>query len=111
MKYTVFLKRNVDFKKMYYRSRFKIGFFCIVYVKKLKIRGAFLGITVSKKVGNAVKRNRVRRVIKAAYYELEKNLNLKSYSFVIVAKKNCVDAKSTVIFKELKRNILKLQNI
>ena len=95
---------------MYYKERFKIGFFSVVYLKKIKFDGALLGITASKKIGNAVERNRVRRIIKAAYQELEKTENLKGFCLVIVAKKSCLSAKSHDIFKEIKKNIFSLRN-
>lgn len=95
---------------MYYKEKFKIGFFSVIYLKKISFDGAFLGITVSKKVGNAVERNRVRRLIKAAYFEVEKSSNLKGFSMVIVAKKSCLSAKSYNIAKELKKNIFYLMD-
>ena len=110
MQYTTFIKKNVDFKRMYYRERFKVGFFSVIYLKKIKFNGTLLGITASKKVGNAVERNRVRRIIKAAYRDLEKLENLKGLCLVIVAKKSCLNVKSYDVFKELKRNIYSLKN-
>lgn len=103
--YTKTIKKNIDFKRMYYRSKFKIGFLTVIYYKKNKNKETKLGITVSKKVGNAVKRNRVRRIILAAYKELEKQENLKGSTFVIVARKNCFKVKMWDVFKELKKNI------
>lgn len=110
LQYTTFIKKNVDFKRMYYREKFRIGFFSVVYLKKIRFNGTFLGITVSKKVGNAVERNRVRRIIKAAYRELEKVENLKGLCLVIVAKKSCLNAKSYDVLKEIKKNIFFLRN-
>lgn len=47
-----------------------------------------LGITVSKKIGNSVVRNRVRRWIKEAYrlHPLQKE---KGYDLVFIARKGC----------------------
>ena len=110
MQYTISIKKNVDFKRIYYRGRFKIGFFSVIYLKKTKFNGAFLGITASKKVGNAVERNRVRRMIKAAYNELEKTENLRGFCLVIVAKRTCLNVKSHEVLRELKKNISLLRN-
>ena len=90
---------------MYYQSKYKIGFFSVVYLKKVRVSSAFLGITVSKKVGNAVERNRVRRIIKVAFRELLKSINLSGFSIVIVAKKSCLNVKSTDVFKDLKNSV------
>lgn len=43
------------------------------------------GITTGKKIGNAVKRNRARRLIRAAFSELEHRLN-NGYDIVFVAR-------------------------
>lgn len=43
------------------------------------------GITTGKKIGNAVKRNRARRLIRTAFSELEQRLN-GSYDIVFVAR-------------------------
>lgn len=105
MIYTEMLKLNTDFRRMYYCGCYKAGRDIIVYASKGKKSEARLGITVSKKVGNAVMRNRVRRIILAAYRQLEKEENLKGYRFVIIARKSATDKKSDDIYIQLKKYI------
>ncbi len=57
----------------------------VVYFKKNRYGQSRLGITVSKKVGNAVTRNRVRRLIKENYRLMEKEIR-SGYDVVIVAR-------------------------
>ncbi len=109
MKYTNSIKRNTDFKRMYYNSRFKIGSLTVIYFKKNNTKDANLGVTVSKKVGNAVVRNRVRRIIVSAYNELEKIENFKGFNIVVVARKGCCYAKMWDVLKELKQNLVFLK--
>lgn len=65
----------------------------VVYVNRNRLKKTRFGITVSKKVGNAVKRNRAKRVINAALLE-----NLGSikpgYDIVFVARVRTSEIKS-----------------
>ncbi len=105
MIYTDSIKSNTEFKRMYYKSKYKIGFLTVIYLKKNREKTASLGITVSKKVGNAVVRNRVRRIILAAYRELEKAEDYRGLTIVVVARKSCCKAKMCDVLKEMKRNL------
>jgi len=53
-----------------------------------------MGITTSKKIGNAVERNRSRRVIRAAFREVQPLLK-SGYDFVFVARSRTKYVKST----------------
>ena len=57
-----------------------------------------LGITVGKKIGKAVKRNRAKRVITAAFSECLPKIS-GNYDFIIVARTRILTAKSTTVQK------------
>ena len=59
-----------------------------------------LGITVSKSRGNAVKRNRTKRIIREAYRVFHPFIK-EGYIFVIVARQPCVEAPVSVVTTEL----------
>lgn len=79
------LKQNKDFRRLYYRGKSKASSCIVTYVMKNRSGETFYGITTGKKTGNAVKRNRARRLIRTAFSELEQNLN-NSYDIVFVAR-------------------------
>ncbi len=55
-----------------------------------------VGITTSKKIGNAVERNRARRVIRAAYREIEDRI-IGNYDIIFVARSKTKYVKSTYL--------------
>ena len=57
----------------------------MTYASKSGAKGTRIGITASKKIGCAVERNRAKRVIRAAFSQLEGRIN-GSYDFVFVAR-------------------------
>lgn len=79
------LKENKDFRRLYYRGKSLASDNLVTYAMKNRGGGCRIGITTSKKIGNAVERNRSRRVIRAAFSELEGRIN-GSYDFVFVAR-------------------------
>lgn len=83
-------------------------------IKKANPRKEYLnrlGIAVSKKTGGAVVRSRVRRIIRAAFAEIEKSGLKQGYIIVICARKSAVDKKSTDIEKDLRYGFGKLNMI
>lgn len=96
MKRTLSLNRNNDFRRLYNRGKTFVHPYLVIYYFKNRLEINRLGITVSKKIGNAVVRNRVRRIIKAAYFLCEEKMPL-GYDFVIVARKQAANIKSTDI--------------
>lgn len=66
MKYTT-ITGNRDFQRLYRRGRSCVSPGLVTYALKNKNNNLRIGITTSKKVGKAVRRNRSRRVIRAAF--------------------------------------------
>jgi ribonuclease P protein component len=61
------LRRPADFKRVYDRRRSVSSEFIIVYAAANELPHNRLGLSVSRKFGGAVQRNRMRRLFREAY--------------------------------------------
>lgn len=87
MNFTENIKKNEDFRNIYRTGKSYGNKYIVMYVKKNSSDKNRLGISVSKKVGNSVIRNRVTRLARESYRLSEYSL-LKGYDIVIVGRKN-----------------------
>lgn len=102
MKNTVSIKLNRDFKRLYYKGGCVGSDILVIYYKKNSLKYSRLGITVGKKVGGAVVRNRVKRLIRESYRLMEDNLSI-GYDIVIVARSNSAGKSYAVISAAMRR--------
>ena len=96
------LKKNYEFKNVLSKGSFYVGKYVIVYIKKNKKNENYVGIAVNTKVGKAVKRNRIKRVIRESY-RLNKNNLKKGNDIIFLWKKDSKleDAKFSKINEDL----------
>ena len=85
-------------------KRYHTAHFTLIF-KQNGLDDTRLGITVSKKIGNAVKRNRVKRLIRE-FFRLHKKFFPQRYDIVIVAKMGASDLDFSKIKEELGEIIL-----
>ncbi len=100
MKKTSSIKLNKDFKRLYYRGKSVVGKNVVVYVMKNRCGGNRLGLTCSKSIGKAVKRNRAKRLMREGYRLLETDI-CAGYDFVLAARTRCIKCKQKHISEEL----------
>lgn len=98
------LKLNMEFRRVYGRGKSQVQPLLVTYVLKRRASGLRVGITAGKKVGGAVQRNRARRVIRAAYFQLAPQIK-DGYDIVFVARTRTVTAKSTQVAEVMKRQL------
>lgn len=96
---------NADFKRAYYKGKSFVSSSLITYVRKNRLNVTRIGITTSKKIGNAVQRNRARRIIRAAYRQLSENV-AQGYDIVFVARSRTTQLKSTDILNTLEKQLI-----
>ncbi|MBQ9809359.1 MAG: ribonuclease P protein component [Ruminococcus sp.] len=85
MLYTEILNDNKDFLNLYKKGRYSASRYSVIYVRPNGRPFNRLGITAGKKVGNAVSRNRAKRLIRLAYRQAEVSLPV-GMDIVIVAR-------------------------
>lgn len=98
---TVPLKKNYEFMNLYKKGKFFVGKYIVLYVKRNNIKTNRLGITVNKKVGKAVKRNRLKRLIKECYRHYEVSVK-EGFDLVFVARNSEIMPGYLEIKREMK---------
>ena len=101
MKHTVALKQNHEFRRLYNRGKNAVSPYFAVYCRKTGRDHSRLGITTGVKLGNAVKRNFVRRRIRELYRTNEDKF-LPGYDIVVVARTRAIFGR----YAELERHFL-----
>ena len=85
------LKKKKDFQAVYSRGKSHANRFLVLYVLRTASFSDRVGFAAGKKLGNAVVRNRVKRMLRECYrlhqHEIEEGLSL-----LLVGRKAAVDA-------------------
>lgn len=102
------VKRAKDFDQIFRAKNSFANRKFVVYTLKVDQPHFRVGLSVSKKLGHAVVRNRVKRLIRHAVAEFAPHL--KKVDFIVIARKGVEE----LTFEEVKKNlkhVLKLSNI
>ena len=88
MRYTKSLKGSVNFKRVLKQGKYVSGKNIAIFIRKNDLNGGqnLLGICVSKKHGNSVIRNKLKRWAREAYFSFENKLD-RNYNIVILYRK------------------------
>ena len=87
MKKTRIIKKNYEFKNILDKGKFYSGKYIAISVKKNGKNINELGLAISSKVGKAVRRNKIKRLIRENYRLMEENI-VNGISIVFLCKKN-----------------------
>ncbi len=90
MKFSCALKLNHIFRRLYGTSGHANGYL-VLYARRNRTDTNRVGVTVSKKLGKAVVRNRVRRRLREVY-RLNEELFAPGWDIVVVARSRCIHA-------------------
>jgi ribonuclease P protein component len=105
------LRRSADFQKVYRQGKRYDGVLMTAFVLPNKLSHNRLGITASRKaVGNAVDRNRARRLLKETFRLRTTSLDslCQSYDWVINAKRRLPSLKLSAAIEEFEGLLVKV---
>jgi ribonuclease P protein component len=98
------IKKNEDFQKVFKKGKSfanrQFVVYCLKQEEQVEQEAFRIGLSVSKKVGNAVTRVRVKRYIRQAFLEL-KNEVRQDMDYVIIARTQA----ATLDFHETKKSL------
>lgn len=110
MKKSYRIKKEKEFKQIIQKRQSFANRHLIVYVRLNEESDHFrVGLSVGKKIGNAVTRNKVKRQIRQSVFELQEDIVL-PYDLVIIARPNIVQL-STLEVKENLLHVLQIANV
>ena len=108
MKKTVTIKQNHEFRRLYNKGKSAVTPSMVVYCRKGRLPHNRLGITVSTKLGCAVKRNRARRRLRELFRLAQPCLK-QGYDVVIVARTRAVTIPHKKLQADFDRAMVELQ--
>ena len=108
--FSVSLKNNYEFRRLYNKGQSAALPTLVVYARKNKRAQNRVGYTVSVKLGHAVVRNRVRRRLREIYRLHEGEVKC-GYDVVVVARSRAVEASYRKLEKDFLQLLKKLELI
>ncbi|WP_147802525.1 ribonuclease P protein component [Alkalicoccus halolimnae] len=104
------LKKNEEFQHVFQRGSSAANRQFVVYqLPRQEQTHIRIGLSVSKKLGNAVQRNRIKRLMKEVLRDLTEDLK-QEYDVVIIARKPAASMELEEVTKSL-RHVLKVAKL
>ena len=103
------LKKDKEFQIVYNSGNKEFGYYSLIFYKKMKNKNEVskIGYVASKKTGNAVCRNRLRRLLKE-FFRLN-TLKIKTgYNIVCVAKKKAGENITVLKYRDIEKDMNKV---
>ncbi|NTW05267.1 MAG: ribonuclease P protein component [Peptococcaceae bacterium] len=102
------IKKNEDFRKVYARGRSVGSKALVMYRAKNSSEEIRFGFTISKKVGKAVVRNRIKRVLKEIC-RLNINWFKAGWDYVLIPRKAAADKSYSDLQDEVQRLVKRMK--
>ncbi len=103
---TYTIKKNYEFKRTLDKGKFYGSNTIQIFIKQNNKKINRIGIAISTKVGKAVKRNRIKRLIREVYRDNNKSIK-QGYDFVVLwNKKTAIEEANYYNIKDSMKKIL-----
>lgn len=96
------LKKNKDFRYVYKKGKSFATRYLVLYIKKNSLNENRVGYSISKKVGKATVRNKIKRRLKEIIRKIDKYK--KGYDIIFIARNPIVN----LHYQDLKKEVYKL---
>ena len=97
--------RKSDFQKAYDGGHRLVSPYFVGFIRRTELGSARLGVVASRKVGNAVCRNRAKRVLREAYRRVTP-AQTPSLDIVLVARRAIVEVKAQRVEQMYRERVL-----
>ncbi len=111
------LKKSIQFKKALSEKKIHTDYFSIFaaknFLKPKHKANLLISFVIKKKVGNAVKRNKIRRKLKANVQKILKKRGAinKDYTYIVFGKSNAFAQKQDVLLPLMEKSFSELKKI
>ena len=109
------LKKSNQFKKALREKKFHTDYFSLFaaknFIKPKQKNNLLISFVMKKKIGNAVKRNKIRRKLKAIVQKLLKKKGAinRDYTYIVFGKSNAYSQKQDVLLPLVQKSFSKLK--
>ena len=109
------LKKSYQFKKALKEKKFHTDYFSVFAAKNFyeprQKSNLLISFVMKKKIGNAVKRNKIRRKLKAIVQKLLKKRGAinKDYTYIVFGKSNAYTQKQDVLLQLMEKSFNKFK--
>ena len=106
------LSKNEEFKNLLKQKKISNKYVTIFFGKLANKNERKLNISfvTKKKIGNAIKRNKIKRRLRNIVNDAVKNINIRfDYSYLVIAKPTMLNKEYTIIKETLFRDLERIQ--
>lgn len=101
------LVKENDFNNVYKYGEKQFGYYILMYTNKNKLNTRRFAVVASKKTGNAVCRNRLKRLMRESFRNNSKYLK-DNLDYIFIAKRKAGEQIKTLKYDQIEKDMLKI---